>query len=69
MLEQLQVKKFTVFHDEQFDFSKGLNVIVGENSAGKSHLLKLAYALIATSAQAGKKLNGTEPTTTDLQKA
>lgn len=69
MLEQLQVKKFTVFHDEQFHFSKGLNVIVGENSAGKSHLLKLAYALIATSAQAGKKLNGTEPTKTYLQKA
>lgn len=69
MLNSLQVKKFTVFHDEKFQFSTGLNVIVGENSVGKSHLLKLAYALIATSAEAGRKPNAADPTKVHLQKA
>lgn len=69
MLNSLQVKKFTVFQDEKFEFSTGLNVIVGENSVGKSHILKLAYALIATSAEAGRKPNATEPTKVHLQKA
>ena len=69
MLNRMQVKKFTVFRDEDFRFSTGLNVIVGENSMGKSHLLKLAYALIATSAEAGRKPNATEPTKVHLQKA
>ena len=69
MLNRMRVKKFTVFRDEDFRFSTGLNVIVGENSMGKSHLLKLAYALIATSAEAGRKPNATEPTKVHLQKA
>lgn len=43
-LRSLHAKRFTVFEDETFDFSPGLNVIVGENGAGKTHLLKLAYA-------------------------
>jgi len=69
MLKRMQVRKFTVFRDEEFRLSPGLNVVVGENSAGKSHLLKLAYALIAVSAEAGKKPNAIEPTKVFLQKA
>jgi ABC-type transport system involved in cytochrome c biogenesis ATPase subunit len=69
MLNSLQLKKFTVFSQETFQFSPGLNVIVGENGMGKSHLLKLAYAVIATNADAGRKPNATEPTKVYLQKA
>lgn len=43
-LRRLNACGFTVFDDQQFEFSEGLNVIVGENGAGKTHLLKLAYA-------------------------
>lgn len=43
-LESLSVKGFTVFDDEEFAFCDGINLIIGENGAGKSHLLKLAYA-------------------------
>lgn len=44
IVRSLEVKRFTVFENETFKFSPGLNVIVGENDAGKTHLLKLAYA-------------------------
>ena len=50
MLKSLHLKNFTVFPDAEFTFGKDLNVIVGENGAGKSHVLKAAYAAIAVSA-------------------
>lgn len=69
MLKSLQLDKFTLFDDNDFSFCSGLNVIVGENSMGKSHILKVAYALIASSAEAGKKPNASDPTKVYLQKA
>ena len=50
MLKSLHLENFTVFPDAKFTFGKNLNVIVGENGAGKSHVLKAAYAAIAVSA-------------------
>ena len=43
MLKSLFVKNFTAFETARFDFSPGINVIVGENGVGKSHALKLGY--------------------------
>jgi ABC-type lipoprotein export system ATPase subunit len=43
MIKQLTLQNFTVFKDADLHFSSGLNVIVGENGTGKTHLLKLAY--------------------------
>ncbi len=45
MINSLNIKNFTEFSEAHFDFSDGLNVIIGDNSTGKSHLLKLAYAI------------------------
>jgi len=45
MIKFLNIKNFTEFNEACFEFSKGLNVVIGENSTGKSHLLKLAYAI------------------------
>lgn len=45
MLSSLTIKNFTVFSEAQLEFSPGLNVVIGENATGKSHLLKLAYAI------------------------
>jgi hypothetical protein len=42
---RLILHEFTVFHDATFDFAPGVNVLIGENGAGKSHVLKLVYAL------------------------
>jgi energy-coupling factor transporter ATP-binding protein EcfA2 len=43
MLKSLHIKQFTVFQDAQFEFTPGLNVIVGDNGTGKTHVLKLGY--------------------------
>lgn len=54
MLKQLNIRNFTVFKQANFEFASGLNVIVGENGTGKSHVLKLAYAVIAESETQGR---------------
>lgn len=66
MLAELKINDFTTFADVTFDFVPGVNVVIGENGAGKSHLLKLAYALSAASHAASKE--ATPPTKTALQK-
>lgn len=45
MIKSLALKNFTVFGDLKIDFSPRVNVIIGENGTGKTHLLKAAYAL------------------------
>lgn len=49
VLKSLQLKNFTVFAEEHLHFSKNVNVIVGENGTGKTHLLKAVYAGLAQS--------------------
>ncbi len=44
MLKHLNLRHFTRFGENGFSFSPGLNVFVGENGTGKSHLMKLLYA-------------------------
>ena len=43
-LTRIEAENFTVFEDITIQFSKGLNVLVGENGMGKTHIMKLAYA-------------------------
>ena len=45
-LGRLDLDRFTVFHDVSIDLSPQLNVVIGTNATGKSHLLKLAYACL-----------------------
>lgn len=47
MLKQLNLKNFTTFNDVSLNFSPHLNVIIGENGQGKSHLLKVAYSMMS----------------------
>lgn len=48
MLKSLHLTNFTVFSDATFEFSSGINVLIGENGTGKSHVLKAAYLMITT---------------------
>lgn len=41
---RFSLRNFTVFRDFDQTFSPGLNLIMGENGAGKSHLLKAIYS-------------------------
>lgn len=43
-LTRIKAENFTVFENIDIPFCKGLNVFVGENGVGKTHIMKLAYA-------------------------
>ena len=45
-LQSLRIANFTAFEDVELSFSPGLNVFVGENGTGKTHLLKLPYSVL-----------------------
>ena len=44
MIEKLRFRRFTAFESLDLDASLGINVLVGENETGKTHLMKAAYA-------------------------
>lgn len=69
MLNRLLLKNFTVFADADFQFADGLNVIVGENGAGKTHVLKTAYTSAAVSAWGQKDSGSASPTKSYLETA
>jgi energy-coupling factor transporter ATP-binding protein EcfA2 len=56
-LDHLSATNFTAFQSLDVSFCAGLNVVIGENGAGKSHLMKLAYGL----ARAARPRTGIEP--------
>ena len=43
-LTKLELQNFTVFSDLKMDFSPGLNVLIGENGIGKTHIMKVLYS-------------------------
>lgn len=47
MIERLELRNFTAFTGLALDLSPKINVIIGENGTGKTHLLKAAYGLCA----------------------
>lgn len=55
MIKDFRLKNFTLFREETLHLSPNLNVIIGENGCGKSHLLKALYSLVAVSAEQGRK--------------
>ena len=44
MLSKITFEKFTAFEKLEVLFSPGINVFIGENGTGKTHILKAAYA-------------------------
>ncbi len=42
----LSLKNFSAFREADFEFSPGMNVLIGANATGKSHALKLIYSIL-----------------------
>ncbi|MDZ7879708.1 MAG: AAA family ATPase [Saprospiraceae bacterium] len=40
MINSLEFTDFTCFDDNKFEFSSGINVFIGKNGTGKTHILK-----------------------------
>lgn len=68
MLKRLELDNLTLFPHARLDFAPGLNVIVGENGTGKSHLLKAAYSVIANAYEQANEPSVAAPTKVLLQK-
>lgn len=43
-ITQIKLENFTVFKDTEINFDKGINIFIGENGTGKTHILKLLYS-------------------------
>jgi len=50
-IKSIELKNFTVFESIKCKFSPGINIIIGENGTGKTHLLKVLYAFCNASAR------------------
>ena len=44
-LTKIEAENFTVFENVTIPFSQGLNVLVGENGMGKTHIMKVLYSV------------------------
>ncbi|CAK0762542.1 ATP-binding protein [Gammaproteobacteria bacterium] len=67
MLNKMAIRNLTVFSEANLDFGGNLNVFVGKNGTGKTHLLELAYSVLAVSAEEGRKINAATPTKSAYQ--
>ncbi len=43
-ITQITLENFTVFKDTEIHFDKGINIFIGENGTGKTHILKMLYS-------------------------
>jgi len=44
MLKKIKLESFTAFDKLEIDFSSGINIFIGENGTGKTHILKSLYS-------------------------
>ena len=45
-IQSLSLENFTAFEKASFDFCPGINVLIGANATGKSHVMKIIYTLL-----------------------
>ena len=51
ILKKIKLENFTVFENHQIEFDPGINVIIGENGTGKTHIMKVLYAACQSAEQ------------------
>jgi len=67
VLKSLDLENLTAFAEARLKFSKGLNVFVGGNGSGKTHLLKILYSIPAANWEEGRRVQGAQPTKAMIQ--
>ena len=50
-IQAIKLENFTVFEKIECELSSGINIFIGENGTGKTHLLKVLYAYCNASAR------------------
>lgn len=70
MIKSISLQNFTVFQKARVEFVRGINVVIGANGTGKSHLLKLAYSCASVRNEwEGARTGSPQATKADLQKS
>jgi predicted ATPase len=46
MIKSLFLEDFTCFTDTKFEFCSGINVLIGQNGTGKTHILKILASIL-----------------------
>lgn len=59
MLKTATFQNLTIVPDGEWCFSPGLNVVIGENGTGKTHVLKAIYALLKVQADSAELTKST----------
>ena len=57
--KSLRLRNFTAFGDASLDFVPGVNVLVGENGTGKTHVMKALYAMQLTQSRTSRPISTT----------
>ena len=60
-VKKVHIKQFSAFESAEFSFCPGINVLMGENATGKSHVMKLIYSVLKSFERAEAEKE-TEPT-------
>lgn len=60
-VDRLTLKNFTAFEAADLEFSPGLNVLIGANGTGKSHILKVLYSILMPLSDKGSKVEANQP--------
>ena len=47
-IQKIKIKDFSVLENVEIDFCEGINIFIGENGTGKTHILKFLYAFSET---------------------
>lgn len=57
--QSLHLRNFTAFTDAAFEFVPGINIFVGENGTGKTHVMKTLYAMQLTQSRQSRSIRTT----------
>ncbi|MFN8487687.1 MAG: AAA family ATPase [Caldilineaceae bacterium] len=61
-VKRLRLQNFTAFQNTEFEFSSGVNVLIGANGTGKTHLMKVIYSILKACERAQlEHIESTEP--------